>query len=95
MHCSVKSSALKTLTLKSEPSLRHISQIKRVINFAFHNKTLRSTKNAVYTLSGRTGSALVWNTRGRMFEPRSMKQVLRFLGHVYTVQYMELRKYCQ
>ena len=36
------------------------------------------------TLSGRTGSALDWHTRGREFEPRLLQQVLRFVGNVYT-----------
>ena len=48
----------------------------------------------ICALSGRTGSALVWHTRGRVFQPRLLQQVLRFVGHVYTVQYVELRKYC-
>ena len=38
-------------------------------------------------------SALVWHTRGRVFEPRLLQQVLRFVGRVYTVQYVELREY--
>ena len=44
-----------------------------------------------YTLSGRTGSALVWHTHGRVFEPRLTRQVLRFVRRVYTVQYAELK----
>ena len=47
-----------------------------------------------YTLSGRTGSALVWHTRGRAFESRLLQQVLRFVGRVNTVQYVELKGYC-
>ena len=39
----------------------------------------------IHTLSGRIGSALVWHTRGRVFEPRLLQQVLRFVGSVYTV----------
>ena len=46
------------------------------------------------TLSGRTGSTWVWHTCGRVFEPRLLQQVLRFVGRVYTVQYLELRGYC-
>ena len=42
----------------------------------------------VHILSGRTGSALVWHTRGRMFEPRLLQQVMRFVGLVHTVQYV-------
>ena len=42
-------------------------------------------------MSGRTGSAFVWHTRGRTFEPRLLQQVLRLVGRVYTVQYVELR----
>ena len=45
----------------------------------------------LHTLSGHTGSALVWHTRGRVFEPRLLQQVLRFVGRVNT---MELRGYC-
>ena len=49
----------------------------------------------LYTLSGRTGSALVWHTRGRAFEFRLVQQVLRFvIGRVNTVQYVELRGCC-
>ena len=44
-----------------------------------------------YTLSGRTGSALAWCTRGRVCKPRLLQQVLRFVARVYTVQYVELR----
>ena len=47
----------------------------------------------IYTLSGRTGCALVWHTRGRVFEPRLLQQVLRFVSPVYTVKYVELRGY--
>ena len=46
--------------------------------------------NTIYTVSGRTGRA-VWHTRGRVFEPRLLQQVLRFVGRVYSVQYVELR----
>ena len=45
----------------------------------------------LYTLGGRKGSALVWHTHGRAFESRLVQQVLRFVGHVNTVQYVELR----
>ena len=31
------------------------------------------------------------HTRGRLFEPRLLQQVLRFAGRVNTVQYVELR----
>ena len=31
---------------------------------------------------------------GRMVEPRLMQQALLFEGHVYTVQYVDLRGYC-
>ena len=37
------------------------------------------------------GYALVWHTRGRVFEPWLLQQVLRFVGRVYTLQYVELR----
>ena len=47
----------------------------------------------IYTLSGRTGSALVWHSRGLVFESRLVHQVLRFVGSVNTVQYVELRGY--
>ena len=50
--------------------------------------------SVVRTLSGRTGSALVWHTRGRAFQSRLVQQVLRFVGRVNTVQYVELRGYC-
>ena len=43
---------------------------------------------------GRTGSALVWHTRGRVFEPWLMQQVLQCVGSFYTVQYVELRGHC-
>ena len=48
----------------------------------------------MHTLSGRTGSALVWHTRGPVFEPRLLQQVLGFVGSVNTVQYVELGGYC-
>ena len=41
-------------------------------------------------VSRRIGSALVWHTRGRVFEPQLMQKVLRFVGRVFTVQYVEL-----
>ena len=44
-----------------------------------------------YTLSGRTGSALVWHSRGRRIP---VQQVLLFVGRVFTVQYVELRGDC-
>ena len=44
----------------------------------------------VPTYCGRTGSALVWQTRGRVLEPRLLLQVLRFVGRVCTVQYVEI-----
>ena len=50
--------------------------------------------NYEYTQSGRTGSALVWHSRGREFESRLVQQVLRFVGIVYIVQYVELRGHC-
>ena len=34
---------------------------------------------------------MIWHIRGRVFEPRLLHQVLRFVGRVYTVQYVELR----
>ena len=37
------------------------------------------------------GSALVWHTRGRVFESRLVQQVLRFVGSVNSAQYVELR----
>ena len=46
------------------------------------------------TLSGRTGSALVCHTQGRVFAPRLLQQVLRFVARIYTVQYVELGGYC-
>ena len=46
-----------------------------------------------YTLSGRTGSVLVWHTRGRALEPRLLKQVMRFVGRVNILKYVELRGY--
>ena len=49
---------------------------------------------ATHTLSGRTGNALVWHTSGRAFVSRLLQQVLRFVGRVNTVQYVELRVYC-
>ena len=50
--------------------------------------------NYGYALSGRTGSALVWHTHGRVFEPRLLQEVLRFVAGIYTVQYVDLREYC-
>ena len=38
------------------------------------------------TLSGLTGSVLVWHTHGRVFKPQLLQQVLRFVCRVYTVQ---------
>ena len=52
------------------------------------NFTLKKIK-----VKQRTGSALVWHTHGRVFAPRLMQQVLRFVAHDYTVQYGELREY--
>ena len=46
------------------------------------------------TLSGHTGSVLDWRTRGHVFAPRLLQQVLRFAAHIYTVQYVGLRWYC-
>ena len=48
----------------------------------------------IHTLSRRTGSALVWHTRGRVFEPRLVQQVLWFVDRLNTEQYMELMGYC-
>ena len=45
---------------------------------------------SVNSLSGRTGSALVWHTRGRVFELRLPQQVLRFVGRVCTVRMWNL-----
>ena len=47
----------------------------------------------LYKLSGRTGSALVWHTRGSVSEPPVAAASLRFEGRVYTLQYVELREY--
>ena len=44
-----------------------------------------------HTLRGRTGSALAWHTNRRVFAPRLLQQVLRFVTPIYTVQYVELR----
>ena len=49
------------------------------------------TPSGRYTPSGRTGSALVWHARGRAFQSRLVQQVLRFVGSVNTVQYVDLR----
>ena len=46
---------------------------------------------ATHTLSGSTGSVLVWHALGLVFESRLVQQVLRFVGRVNTVQYVELR----
>ena len=48
----------------------------------------------IYTLNGLTGSALVWHSRGRLFDSRLVQQVFRFIGRVNTVQYVELRGHC-
>ena len=42
-----------------------------------HQHTIRC-----HTLSGSTGSALIWHSRGRVFESRLVQQVLRFVGSV-------------
>ena len=47
--------------------------------------------NSCYLVCGPAESALVWHTRGRVFEPRLQQRVLRFVGRVYTVQYVELK----
>ena len=47
-----------------------------------------------HTLSGRTGSALVWHTRGRVLESRLVQHLLRFVSRVSTMQYVELMEYC-
>ena len=61
----------------------------------FVSERINVNGTCVYTLSGRTGSALVSHTRGRVFERRLLQQVLRFVGRVYTgVPYVELRGYC-
>ena len=52
-----------------------------------------TTTNSRYTLSGRTGSALAWHTQGRVLAPRMLQQVLWFVAHIYTLQYVELRRY--
>ena len=44
---------------------------------ANNTATLHLLSSSIYTLSGRTGSALVWHTRGRAFESRLVQQVLR------------------
>ena len=44
-----------------------------------------------FTLSGCTGSELVWHTRGGTFKSRLVQQVLRFVGCVNTVQHVKLR----
>ena len=51
------------------------------------------TGGSPHYLSGRTGSALVWQTRGRVFESRLVQQVLLFLSHVKTMQYVGLKEY--
>ena len=43
-----------------------------------------------FALSGRTGSALGWHTRGRVLEHRLLQQVLQFVERIYTVQFAEL-----
>ena len=53
-----------------------------------------SSQHSSHTLSGRTGSALVWRTRARVFDLRLLQQVLRRLVRVYTMQYVELKGYC-
>ena len=55
----------------------HITQIHTLENMDC--KVLSYTA-AVYTLSGRIGSALVWHTQWYMFVPRLLHQVLRFLA---------------
>ena len=54
----------------------------------------RTINDHYHTLSRRTGSALAWHTRGHVFKPRFLQQVLRFVTRIYTVQYVELRGYC-
>ena len=36
------------------------------------------------SLSGRTGSALVWHSESRLFDPHSVQQVLRFVSCICT-----------
>ena len=36
--------------------------------------------SVLFTLSGRTGSALAWHAHGRVFEPRLLQQVLRLVA---------------
>ena len=48
----------------------------------------------IYTLSGRTGSALAWHTQRSVFAPRLLQKVLRFVARIYTMQYVEHRGYC-
>ena len=38
---------------------------------------------------------LAWHSRGRVFEPRLLQQVLRFVPRIYTVEYVELTGYCK
>ena len=46
------------------------------------------------TMSGRTGSVLAWHTHGRVFKPRLLQQVLRFVARIHTVKYVDLEGYC-
>ena len=43
------------------------------------------------SLSGLTGSALAWHSQGRLFAPRLLQQVLRFVPRIYTVHCLGLR----
>ena len=56
-------------------------------------RNLYQISNMLQYKSGRTGSALVWHSEGRLFDPHWVQQVLRFVPCICTVQYVELGGY--
>ena len=40
----------------------------------------------MYSLRSRSGSALAWHTHGRVFTPRLLPEIMRFVARIYTVQ---------
>ena len=67
------------------PPDQPIAGLWYLTNYHKHN-TATDYWDYCFALSGSTGKALVWHTRGLVFEPRLLQQVLRFVGRVYTVE---------
>ena len=87
---------LRQVWLNSMAQLKWTRYLKSFLisrNFLL-NITISFIEDKRYTLSGPAGSAFVWHTCRREFEPRLLQQASQFVGHVNTVQYVELKGYC-